>query len=177
MAPVFRGLDRDADPAGVDAVDAEAYLAGVDPSVRDDPAAVRALLARRRFAVPTVVTRLEGDEVECDPADEDQRELLIVAEHPQYRAVLGDPFSNELVDGVNPRLHVVMHRIIANQLWDDTPPEVWQAAERLLAAGHDRHDVLHALAYELSHELHPALTGEHAPDPDMTAYRERLRAL
>lgn len=174
---MFRGLDRDADPAAVNAVDAEAYLAGVDPSVRRDPAATRALLARRRFAVPTVMTSLDGDEVELDPADEDQRELLIVAEHPQYRDVLNDAFSDELVDGVNPRLHVVMHRIIANQLWDDTPPEVWQAAERLLAGGHDRHDILHALAYELGHELHPVMTGEHAPDPDMSAYRHRLRAL
>jgi hypothetical protein len=172
---VFRGLDRDVDPAAVDA--AEAYLVGVDPSVRDDPAAAGELLARRRFAVPTIAMRLDGDEVELDPADEDQRELLILAEHPQYRQVLDDPLSDELVDGVNPRLHVVMHRIIANQLWDDTPPEVWQAAERLLAAGHDRHDILHALAYGLSQELHPALTGEHTPDPDMTAYRDRLRAL
>jgi hypothetical protein len=174
---VFRGLDRDVDPAGVDAADAEAYLVGVDPSVRDDPAATAALLARRWFAVPTIATHLNGDGVEVDPADEDQRELLIVAEHPQFRHVLDDPFSDELVDGINPRLHVVMHRIIANQLWDDTPPEVWQAARRLLAAGHDRHDILHALAYELSHELHPVMTGEHAPDPDVSAYRDRLRAL
>jgi hypothetical protein len=52
---------------------------------------------------------------------------------------------------------------------------------RLLAQGHDRHAILHALAHELaqelSHELYPALTGQHAPDPDMTAYRTRLRAL
>jgi hypothetical protein len=174
---VFGGLGRDVDPAAVDSTDVEAYLVGVDPSVRDDPVAAGELLARRRFAVPTVVTSLDGDELEVDPADEDQRELLIVAEHPQYRQVLDDPFSDELVDGVNPRLHVVMHRIIANQLWDDTPPEVWQAAERLLAAGHDRHDILHALAYELSQELHPVMTGEHVPGPEMSAYRDRLRAL
>jgi hypothetical protein len=34
---------------------------------------------------------------------------------------------------------------------------------RLLSQGHDRHAILHALAYELSHELYPALTGQHAP--------------
>ncbi len=72
---------------------------------------------------------------------------------------------------------VVVQEVIANQLWDDTPPEVWQAAQRLLAEGHDRHAVLHALAYELGEELYPALTGQHAPDPDMTAYRKRLRQL
>jgi Domain of unknown function (DUF1841) len=104
-------------------------------------------------------------------------EQLVVAEHPEYRAVLDDPMSDELVEGANPRLHVALHLVIANQLWDDTPPEVWQAARRLLAQGHDRHEILHALAHELSHELYPVLTGQHAPDPDMTAYRARLRAL
>lgn len=91
--------------------------------------------------------------------------------------MLADPFSDELVNGVNPRLHVALHQVIVNQLWDDTPPEVWQAAQRLLADGRERHAILHALAYKLSEELYPALTGQHAPGPDMTAYRARLRTL
>jgi hypothetical protein len=162
----------------MDADDAGSYVAGVDPSVLADSAARRQLLARRRFTVPTIVTSIDGDEeVELDPAHEDHRELLILAEHPEYQAVLADPMSDELIEGVNPRLHVVLHQVIANQLWDDTPPEVWQAARRLLAQGHDRHAILHALAHELSHEIYTALTGQPAPDPDMTAYRARLRAL
>lgn len=169
--------DPDADGSAADAGKASGYVAGVDPSVLADPTATRELVARRRFAVATVVTSIDGDDVELDPADEDQRELLIVAEHPQYQHVLDDPFSDELVNGVNPRLHVALHQVIANQLWEGTPPEVWQAARRLLADGHDRHAILHALAYELSQELHPTLTGQHAPDPDMTAYRARLRKL
>jgi hypothetical protein len=176
-ALVFRGLDRDLEQAAVDGDDAEAYLADADSSVLADPKTAQELLARRRFAVPAVAASIDGDEIELDPGDEDPRRLLIVAEHPHYRAVLEDPFSEQLVDGINPRLHVTMHQIIANQIWDDTPLEVWQAAQRLRAAGHDRHDILHALAYELSQELHPVLTGQHAPDPDMTAYRDRLRAL
>lgn len=174
----LRGFDQDPDTAVMDAGGARAYVAGVDPSVLlADPAATRELLERRRFAVPTLVTAIDGEQVEVDPADEDQRELLIVAEHPEYRCVLDDPMSDELVEGANPRLHVALHLVITNQLWDDTPPEVWQAARRLLAQGHDRHAILHALAHELSHELYPVLTGQHAPDPDMTAYRARLRAL
>jgi hypothetical protein len=177
-APQFGGLDQDLDPAAVDVDGTGGYVTGVDPAVLADPTATRELLARRRFAVPTIVTSIDGgEEVELDPADEDQRELLILAEHPEYRAVLADPMSDELVEGANPRLHVALHQVIANQLWDDTPPEVWQAARRLLAQGHDRHAILHALAYELSHELYPALTGQHTPDPDMTAYRARLRTL
>jgi hypothetical protein len=162
----------------MDADDTGSYVVGVDPSVLADPAARRQLLARRRFAVPTVVTTIDGDEeVELDPADEDQRELLILAEHPEYRAVLADLMSDELIEGVNPRLHIALHQVIANQLWDDTPPEVWRAARRLLARGHDRHAILHALAYEMGHEIHTALTDQNASDPNMTAYRARLRAL
>lgn len=173
-----RRLDQDHGPAAVDADVAGGYVAGVDPAVLADPTAARELLARRRFAVPTIVASIDGrEEVELDPADEDQRELLILAEHPEYRAVLADPMSDELVEGANPRLHVALHQVIANQLWDDTPPEVWQAARRLLAQGHDRHAILHALAYELSHELYSALTGQHAPGSDTTAYRARLRTL
>jgi len=174
----LRGLDQEVDPAVVDADSAVGYVEGVDSSVLVDPIAVRELLARRRFAVPTVVTSIDGgEEIELNPADEEQRELLILAEHPEYRAVLADPMSDELVEGANPRLHVALHLVIANQLWDDTPPEVWQAARRLLAQGHDRHAILHALAHELSQELYSALTGQHAPDPDVTAYRARLRTL
>jgi hypothetical protein len=162
----------------MDGEGADAYVTGVDLALLADPAARRELLARRRFAVPTIVTSIDGgDPVEVDPADEDQRELLILAEHPEYHDVLADPVSDELVEGVNPRLHVALHQILANQLWDDTPPEVWHAARRLLGQGHDRHAILHALAYELSQELYPVLTGQHAPDPDMIAYRARLRAL
>jgi hypothetical protein len=44
---------------------------------------------------------------------------------------------------VSPRLHLSMHKIVANQLWDDEPPQTRQTARRLLALGHERHDVPH----------------------------------
>ena len=31
---------------------------------------------------------------------------------------------------MNPRLHLKMHEIVATQLWDDSPPEVWDTAAR-----------------------------------------------
>ena len=174
---MFRGRYRDAEWAAADASQASSYIAGVKPPVFANPLRTQELGARRRFAVPTTTARINGDNVDLDPDDEAQRELLIDAEHPQYRQVLADPFSDELVEGVNPRLHVALHQVIATQLWEDIPAEVWQAAQRLLAAGYDRHAVLHALAYELGEELNSALTGPHAPDPEMSAYRDRLRRL
>jgi hypothetical protein len=174
---VFRGLYRDAEWAAADASEARSYIAGVTPLVFADPIRAQELGARRRFAVPTTVACIDGDDVELDPADEDQRALLIDAEHPHYRQVLADPFSDELIEGVDPRLHVSLHQVVANQLWEDIPADVWQAAQRLLASGYDRHAVLHALADELSEELCSALTGQHTLDPEMSAYRDRLRQL
>lgn len=175
--PEFRGLGRESEAFADETADDDRYLTGADPGVLADPVATREFQARRHFAVPDTITVLDGDDVEVDPADEDQRQLLIVAEHPEYRHVLEDPFSDELVDGGNPRLHVMLHGIVANQLWDDDPPEAWEAARRLLARNHDRHEILHALASALTEEIYNTLSNERAPDPDAVAYRARLRRL
>jgi hypothetical protein len=58
---------------------------------------------------------------------------------------------------VNPVLHIAMHEIVANQLWANDPPEMWETAARLLAAGYERHEVLHMLASVVSDELFEAL--------------------
>ena len=51
-----------------------------------------------------------------------------------------------------------MHEIVANQLWADDPPEVWQTATRLLAAGYERHEVLHMLASVVSDDVYESCT-------------------
>lgn len=109
------------------------------------------LLARRMFAVPEVTATVNGERfTDLDPADAGDRRVLILAEHPEYWSALAgdaDPADAAAeVDGVNPGLHIAAHEIVANQLWDDDPPEAWQAAQRLLNLGMDRMEVLHALA-------------------------------
>jgi Domain of unknown function (DUF1841) len=101
--------------------------------------------------------------------DEDSRMELIRAEHPEYEDV-----GEEEVDGVNPRLHVAMHAIVAKQLWDGDPPEVWPAAKRLLDAGVDRHEVLHRLAALMAERVYATLRGE---PPEIAEYRRKLAAL
>ena len=62
------------------------------------------------------------------------RSFVIRHEHPEFedgseRAV-GSPEDD---DGpVSRRLHLTMHEIVATQLWDHSPPEVWDTAVRLL---------------------------------------------
>ena len=137
---------------------------------------VQAALERRHFAMPYFGTRI-GDEdfPQLDPNDADERRLLIEGEHPEYHPALADPSFDGEIDGVNPRLHIALHEIVANQLWDDDPPEAWQAARRLIEQGHDRHNVLHALADVAARQLHGALsTGLPIAD---SAYRRALQAL
>ncbi|MGH8823704.1 MAG: DUF1841 family protein, partial [Jiangellaceae bacterium] len=137
---------------------------------------VQQVLERRHFAMPYFGTRI-GDEdfPHLDPNDPDERRLLIEGEHPEYHAALTDDSFDGEIDGVNPHLHIAMHEIVANQLWDDDPPEAWAAAQRLVAQGHDRHDVLHALADVAARQMHGALsTGLPIAD---SAYRRALDAL
>jgi Domain of unknown function (DUF1841) len=151
------GRPGDAVPMASDVADA--YLAGLDlDDVR--PEDLPDLLERRMFAAPTVGTRIGDEEFPfLDPSDPDDRGMLIEGEHPEFHEALADPGS-ETAEGVNPRLHILVHEIVANQLWDDEPPEVWRAAKRLSATGMDRHDVLHAIGEVLVEHLHGALTGQ-----------------
>ena len=58
---------------------------------------------------------------------------------------------------MNPRLHLIMHEIVATQIWDDSPPEVWDTAVRLLEAGYERHEILHMLGRLVSDHVWEAL--------------------
>lgn len=59
---------------------------------------------------------------------------------------------------MNIRLHLAMHEVVAKQLADDDPPEVYENARRLLDAGYDRHEVLHMLARPMASQIHTTLT-------------------
>lgn len=169
--------------AGAGATFGETYddLASAAPSwlylgeLPPDGADADEVLARRRFAVPCVSARI-GDEdfPRLDPGDPEERRLLIMGEHPEYQAAFDDVDFEGEVDGVDPLLHVTVHEILASQLWDDDPPEVWQAAQRLLATGAERHDVLHALAGPLARHLYAAFAGG---DAAVETYRADLAAL
>ncbi|HZC26359.1 MAG TPA: DUF1841 family protein, partial [Actinopolymorphaceae bacterium] len=139
-------------------------LTDIDPE-RDDADEV---FARRIFAVADV----PGPGF--DPDDEDAFFAVAEQEHPEYAKVFADSTVDPVVDGVDARLHATMHTVVARQLWFDDPPEVWATAQRLLDAGYDRHNVLHALTYALSTQIHGALTGTPGDDD---AYRAALDGL
>jgi hypothetical protein len=111
-------------------------------------------LERRRFvADPVVLSDLEL--TIDDLADPDVRSVVIAAEHPEFEEALQSG-RREVDVGhgpVNPRLHLVMHEVVATQLWDDSPAEVWKTAVRLRDAGYERHEILHMLGRPVSDQI------------------------
>jgi hypothetical protein len=111
---------------------------------------------RREFACPRGHGSFRKLELELlDPADPDERHFLILAEHPELAKAIDEQRDEVVVGGqpINPRLHITVHEIVATQLWNDDPPEVWQTAQRLLDAGYERHETLHMIGSALSSEI------------------------
>ena len=116
---------------------------------------------RRRFvADPDALTAL-GLTLE-QLSDPDVHLVVIRREHPEFEEALQKDRSEiEGSDGpMNPRLHLTIHEIVATQLWDDSPPEVWDTVVRLLEAGYERHEILHMLARPVSDQIWAALHDE-----------------
>lgn len=149
-------------------------------SVRDvhlpDPPTDEETADRRAFVVPHRSAVIDGERVDgLDPADPDERSLLIQAEHPEFAEYQADSSWQGEIDGTNPRFHITMHEVIANQLWADEPPEAWQAAKRLREQGMERHDILHELAGVMAEHMQPTLLRGEPFDED--AYRRALARL
>lgn len=124
--------------------------------------------ARHHFACPPARGRSQGIELEyLDPADADERRILIEAEHPELHRALRRGDDEIVVGGqpMSPRLHIAMHEIVANQLWDDDPPETWETAQRLVARGYERHEVLHMLCSVVARETWSVMAAGAASDP------------
>jgi Domain of unknown function (DUF1841) len=122
---------------------------------------------RRSWAVPPAHgTYRELDLQLLDPGDEDERELLMEALHPEFAdAVQGDDDVVIAGEPVNPRLHVAMHQVVANQLLADDPPETWQAVQRLAGRGYDWHNIMHMIASLVTEDVYGVLKEQRKPDP------------
>jgi hypothetical protein len=94
-------------------------------------------LPRRAFAFPILEGKHGGvDLSKLDPADPSDRRLLLAADHDTRT---GSPSAA----GVG--RHIDRHLALADRLWRGSPAALWDAAQRLLDTGEDRHMVMHAL--------------------------------
>jgi hypothetical protein len=122
---------------------------------------------RLAFAVPPVDDPPDWIDVDLlDPEDPDDRVLLIRAAHPDLEAAIDEGRETTVVGGqeINPRVHLAIHEVVAQQLIGRDPPEVWATAQRLRRLGYDRHEVLHMLGSAISGELWAALRGRSGYD-------------
>ena len=76
---------------------------------------------------------------------------------------------------VNPRLHMAMHQVVANQLLAGDPPQTWQTVQRLAGLGYDWHNVMHMVMGPVSSFLHQAMTADQPFSRD--EYRRQLNEL
>jgi hypothetical protein len=81
-----------------------------------------------------LVGRYRGTDLSAlQPAEPADRRILLAADHH-------DPGIPSAADA-----HIDRHLALADRLWRGEPPELWEAAQRLLDLGEDRHSVLHTL--------------------------------
>jgi hypothetical protein len=91
-------------------------------------------LPRRAFAFPVLRGNYRGTDLGAlSPAEPADRRMLLAAYH------------DETGDRPADSRHIDRHLALADRLWRGDPPELWDAAQRLLDLGEDRHAVLHVL--------------------------------
>jgi hypothetical protein len=93
-------------------------------------------LPRRAFAFPLLQGHFDGVDLSTlDPSEPEARRTLLAADHDDAH---GRPANEQ---------HIRHHLALADRLWRGEPPELWEAAQRLLDRGQHRHAVQHTLMY------------------------------
>jgi hypothetical protein len=102
-----------------------------------------------------------------DPAEQDDRAELIRLAHPELANTIDAGDQVVVIDGEagNPRMHLLMHEIVAERLLHDDPPDDWLAFEALLERGVDAHEAQHAVGRRLREELAAELGPPREPAP------------
>jgi Domain of unknown function (DUF1841) len=146
------------------------------PALPDPTPPPDLLLERAGVALPPVPG---GTASALDPADEDDRAELIRLAHPELAPAIDAGEEVVVLGGeaVNPRLHLLMHHVVAERLLHDDPPEDWLAFEALLEDGVDAHEAQHAIGRrfveELVAELGPPPRRQPAAAPPARARTDR----
>jgi hypothetical protein len=93
-------------------------------------------LPRRAFAFPLLRGRYRGIDLgTLDPALPEARRTLLAADHDDAH---GRPATEQ---------HLRRHLVLSDRLWRGDPPDLWEAAQRMLDRGENRHAVQHTLMY------------------------------
>jgi hypothetical protein len=133
---------------------------------------------RRSWAVPPGHGTYQGLDLELlDPDDEGELTFLAEAQHLEFKEALERHEEITAADGepMNPRLHVILHVVVANQLLADDPPETWQTVQRLAGLGYDWHNVMHLIMGPVTEAVYRVMSEEQSFD--RADYLRRLAEL
>jgi hypothetical protein len=120
------------------------------------PSELADALERRMFAVPSLTTEIDDEEVDLDPTDPDQRRALVIAE----------------ADEDEEEQRLVLRATVVDQLWDDEPVEAWLAVQRLQEGELDRDEIFEQLIDALEGSLLDTETLEYDADGYLEALAE-----
>jgi hypothetical protein len=103
---------------------------------------------------------------------------IALDDHPEFREGFeNDSLPEEMLgeDGepISPRLHLMLHVIVEQQLAADAPPGIAEIAEQLTKLGVSRHEIRHVIGGPLAEQLWLMQTQQAAFDSD--AYLDQLR--
>lgn len=67
-----------------------------------------------------------------DPFDEDDRQFLLLADHPELASAIEEGVDEVVLHGVpvSPTLHLAMHDVVVNRILDPATSEWWDTAQR-----------------------------------------------
>ncbi len=74
-------------------------------------------------------------------------------------------------------MHSAIHAIVETQIASNDPPEVTEAMTRLMAAGLERHEAVHAVGTTLARYMFSLSRGESTADDGHARYREAVAQL
>ncbi|HZN18194.1 MAG TPA: hypothetical protein VFB84_08430 [Micromonosporaceae bacterium] len=118
-----------------DSILVRSYLTDIS-TVTADATVLGFALHRRHLAVPVPEARTGADHIRLlDAADPTNRRAIVESECGECELPAGMTRAQFLDAAVR----------VVEQLWHDDPPEIWQEAQRLSAAGLANHDVIHRL--------------------------------
>ncbi|HYF80536.1 MAG TPA: DUF1841 family protein [Symbiobacteriaceae bacterium] len=95
------------------------------------------------------------------PGAELEAGVLAYLDHPEFALLSEHELPSRFtVEGVNPRLHVMLHQVVETQLLNNAPPEVRGTLAHLLGLGIDRHAAIHLMMEGLLKDIRTAVQHE-----------------
>ena len=125
-----------------------AFLEGVDLETLEE---AQDLIERRQLAMPYFGTRIGAEDYpRLNPNRPDELRLLVLGELSELHGVGQDEYPRTGEPDGSPVWNAALRERVVSQLWQNEPPQVWEAAQRLQAQGLDRAEILDRLQGALS---------------------------